>query len=735
MSDNVSLGSASTQNYIAQSGNTEKTATTNAAIIDNEWTDDSISSLFNTQSKDGKTILFNNLPNAPKLPVPDHALAEAATFGEVKLPNKNDSIKSKQGDDSSGKYPSDELLNKTYDAFFEKIIQGKPNEAELRFAHYNNLPGAPKSPEEQQALSEVLLQFNLTSQEFNPVPNKATFMEKANLTYADEFESSLENQKPPLTDEQKAKIKFMHFNPNAAFPGSDDLKEPLEKIEKEAQANAAQKSGISLKPDGTPSVALSINSNMYTAGLNGFYQENVSKLTDKFLASNPLKQDGTQWTAQDKIGLQKALAEKDAAVPDFVAKAAASIKAEALSKLNTDFNLTGVGFVPAPVGTYPPVNPMTFGGIKEAEAILQQGLAVAAGIPQGGPNGPLKAILLDILREISHALTKFKTSLYEGQGVTSEQAQAWSKAKMDINLNQIKENINKAKEASKQQDKIASMGVFGKIFKFIIMLVLFIISAITLNPVGMAVAMMSMIDAVNPELQVFVKVMKAIDNMVAKLMPYLSKEQLKGAQIFAKFMFIQAAGPLMILSCPELLTESHIIRDIAMATGKSKEEAESIEQMSIMIATIVVTVVIAIVGTILTLGMAGLALFPGLAAQVPRLASAAATLGNLGTQFGGKGAQIAQAIATLANDLASLTQSALQIGQSEIKQDLSMLLAKMKAHKVESDADIANIQKLIKKLLATLAADAAAINFVASVQSHVLSGMSQSSSSIANLSA
>ncbi|HRD55389.1 MAG TPA: type III secretion system translocon subunit SctE, partial [Parachlamydiaceae bacterium] len=373
--------------------------------------------------------------------------------------------------------------------------------------------------------------------------------------------------------------------------------------------------------------------------------------------------------------------------------------------------------------------------VHEVEEILNQGLAVANAIPSMGPNGPLRHAMIDILRNISHALSAFKTSLYEGQGATSEQAQAWSKAKMDMNLNQIKENVAKAKEASSKQDKIASMGIFGKIFKFIIMLILLIISACTLNPVGCAVAVMGMIDAVEPEMEVFKKVMQGIEDLVAKLMPYLSLSQLKGVQIFAKFMFILQAGAIMILSCPDLLTSSHIVRDIAMRSGKSKEEAEAAEQSAIMIGTMVATIVVAIVGTIVTLGAGAFAIFPGLASQFPRLGAAAASLANLGSQFGGKAAQIAQATATMINDLVSLTQSGLQIGQGVIKQDLAMLLAKMKARKVESDADIANIQKLIKKLLAMLSADASAINFIASIQSHILSSAGQTSTSIASISA
>ncbi len=733
MSDDVSLGSSiQTPQYSQTLNNAPLTET---KTIDNEWTDDSISSLFVSNTTSGQPIVFNGLPNAPKLPAPVGKLVEAVKqMIDNPIPTTNfQALMS--SDKSSEKYPSQGVLNDAYDQAFEKIIKGMPNEAELRVAHYTSAPLTPRTQEEQQAFDQIVVHFSLSSQEFNPVPNKKDFTEQANLNYDDEFTSLLENQKPPLSAEKVAKMKYLHFNSNAKFAGSDALQEETKSLENQAAVNVSTKLGIPLNADGTSSMSFTRNASMYEAGINGFYQEDLKNNTSEFLDSNPVKPDGSQWTKKDAQMLQKFLQDPSIAVPEFIEKAAASIKAASISQVTSEMHLEGIGFTPAASGKFAPLNPAMQSAVSEMDFIQSQAGSILAAIPPMGPMGPMKATFIDILRQISLALGKFKLSLYEGQGATSEQATQLSKAKLDIALNQIKENVKKAKEAAGKQDKIAKMGIFGQIFKFLIMLILLFVSAITFNPVGMSVAIMGMIDAVDPDYQVFQKVMTGIENLVAKVMPYLSKDQLKGVQIFAKFMFVLMAGPIMMMSCPELVTNSHVIRDIAIRSGKSQEEAANIEQMAVMIATIVVTVVAAIVITIVTMGAGAFAVFPGLATQFPRLAATAAKIAEVGEQMGGKAADMAMSGASLMNDTASMVSSGLQVGQSVIKMDVATLLGKMKAAKELSDADIEVIQKLIKKLLALLSADASAINFVTTIQGHILSSVGETTTGITNTAA
>jgi hypothetical protein len=697
-----------------------------AKVIDDLWSQDSIIPIGSPNTINGQ---YTKLPNSPSIPKPNQAIIDETPFLNEQRPVEAWS-KETFTQSTAKNYPSKEVASSTYDEIFESLIKGLPNENELREAHYLAAPGTPPSSKEEIKAFELLkAQFPNLAKDFNPVPNKANFEEKASLSYDDEFAALLETQDPPLTEAAKAKLKSLHYRPDIKFKGSDDpeLQKQFQAVEGQAKAVTVEKFGLSA--DG-----LNPSTKSYDAMLNGFYQENLSKGVQAYLNG-----EGANLSAEDQKMLEKFVNDPSLSVSQKVAEAAAAIKSQAIAQVVAQMNLEAIGFTPAVLGTFPPISPMMRGMAAQMEAIYTHGFTVVAGIPADGGNGPLKAVLQDVLKRISLALSQFKEAMYAGQGATSEQAQANSKAKLDIALNQIKENVKSAKEAAGKADKIASMGIFGQIFKFLIMLVLLIVSVITFNPVGMAVAIMGMIDAVAPQIQVFKKVMNAIGSLVKTVMPYLPDDKLLVFQDIAKFAFIMASGPIAIMvALPDLLTASGILKDIAMAQGKSKEEAEKIEQMAIMIITLTVTVIVTIATIIFTLGAAAPGVISGLVAKASQTAAQVAK--EVGRSIGKlmdnvpNWANKAMTGAMIANDVAGFTQGALQVGQSVVKMDMIKILSKMKVNQALADADIEMLLKLVKKLLAVLNGDAEAITFISNIQSNVLSAASQASSKINSVS-
>jgi hypothetical protein len=698
-------------------------------VIDDLWSQDSIVPLSGPNGINGQ---YTKLPNSPTIPKPNQQLIEETPFLNEQRPVE--AWSSEKFPSTADKYPSDDVANSTYDDIFESLIKGLPDADKLREAHYLAKPGTPPTTKEEIKAFELLkAQFPTLGAEFSPSPNKANFEEKANLSYDDEFTAQLETQDPPLSEAAKAKLKSLHYRPDIKFKGSDDpqLQKQFQSIEGKAKAATTEKFG--LPPDG-----LKPSTNSYDSMLNGFYQESLANGVEEFL-----KGAGSKMSPEDQKMLEKFVNDPTLSVSQAVADAAAIIKAQAIAQVVSLMNLEGIGFQPAALGTFMPLNPMLKGIASQMSEIHKQGMKVVESMggagEAGGANGPLKTILQDVLRRISLALSKFKEAMYASQGVTSEQAQANSKAKLDIALNEIKANVKQAKEAAGKADKLASMGVFGKIFKFIIMLILLIVSALTFNPVGMMVAVMGMMDVVAPEMQVFKKVMEGIGQMVKVLMPYLPPEKLTAFQDIAKFMFILASGPIAIMvALPDLLTASSIIKHIAMATGKSAEEAESIEQMAIMIMGLTITIIVTIATIILTLGAAAPGMISGLVAKASQ--TAAEVIKEVGRSIAKlmenipNWANKAMTGAMIANDVAGFVQGGLQVGQAIVKNDMIRLLEKMKVRKIESDAQIEMLLKLVKKLLAILNGDAAAITFISNIQSHVLSSASQAASKITGVS-
>lgn len=691
--------------------------TTTAKVVDNVWTDDSISKLFSTD-KPGSS--YNQYAGFPSIPKPDNQLANSF---DIRTQLKDFATRDQPPLDLTVKNPNETTLNKAYDGFFEKTIAGKPNADELRFAHYNAAPGTPPTtPEELEAFKLLVSQFpEMQLDGFVPKPDKEFFKNEANLANGDEFSNLLDNQIPPLTADQKAILKFKHFHPDAKFKGSDNPKllAELKSLEGQAAAITAKNFGIPVNADGTLSMPLEADPSMYDAALNGYFDEYAAQATTAYVKDNSMSES-------DAKQLSDYVKDPTTAVSTEIKTAGDLIRSQAIAKVISENHLEAVGFVPAAPGTFAAIPPLAKGMIKEMEETFNVGTALVSKMQ----DGPQKTILLDILKQISSALSNFKSVLYGSQGATTAQAANYSKAKLELALEQIKKNV----EAMHQQAKGPDCGdIVGRIFKFLIGLILLSMAA-GMGPAGgplMAVAVMMMVDACAPKLQVFQKVMNGIAMLVAKCMPYLQGDALKAFQDIAKMMFMLMAGPFALITAgPDLMTASGIIADIAMATGKSKEDAEAAQQMAMMIIGAVVTAVVMVVTLVVTLGTA----FPALIPEF--LGAAAEAMVEIGAQLASsipKMAAIAMDVADLAMAGFTIVDSSFKINNAVIKKNLALLMGKLKAEQALTDAEIQMMVKMIKKLLASLEGSSEAISFVAGVQSHILSNESQAISGLTSV--
>jgi len=414
--------------------------------------------------------VFTSLPNNPSLVHPnddivDYTLSESpptfsmstsTTTGEKALP------------------PTPETINQAFDQAFEALIKGKPNENELLIAHYTSPPGTPMTAEETQAYAQVVANFGINAEDYTPKAVVADFMEQLSNAFDDEFLSLLQNQKPPLSKATQAKLQQMHFNPGAKFAGSDDqaLQSQFKSIEKQATANIANLLSIPLNADGTSTVPMKSNNQAFAAVQNGYYQKFLESGATKFLSSP----EAASLSASDKKNFKAFLADPTLPMSDAGKAASVTIINKAIADVVKSQNLEGIGFIPAPAGTFRPIDPLTANYIKVMNDVLTE----VASYVESMPESPTKVQYMNILAAISQALQNFERTIYASQGMTSERAQKASAAKLDMALNQIKANGEKAKEAQDKAAKMEKLGSLGAIIMIIITVIMAIVAALTI---------------------------------------------------------------------------------------------------------------------------------------------------------------------------------------------------------------------------------------------------------------
>lgn len=579
---------------------------------------------------------------------------------------------------------SDEEIGRAFDRAFEAIIQGKPNEASLRYAHYTREAGAPLTAEEQQALEQISAEFGVpTDGSYIPQTDKKGFIDSMNMKYDEAFQVALSQS--PLSEGDKALVKHLYFNPSAQVPGN--IKDALASLNAQVKNQFQQTSGLPDSWSFTPA------SSMYNAGMSGFFSEYLRREVNAHVARNPLSPSGGPWTAEEKAALTNNIEIRQAAAAAVMAR----------------YNLTGIEWQPAPSGTFPEVDNTTMSTIADAEDIF----ASAQALVDQMPPGPSKTSYLNILAQLSSALSALKTALYEGQGATSEQMRLNSQAKLDMALASIKKQLEGSDEIQKKQEKTRGMNIFTQIINAIMAVFMLLASVATMNPVGVALATMMFIDTVAPQTKCIEKMFKTIEKVVTAMLPGISPQGLRFFQMAAKIAVIAAmlpaSGVVAIQAGPSLLEKAGLMKDMIKMCGGTDQQAEMGNMIFNIVVGAVVTIVMVVVGIVFTAGVGAGGAIANMVAKVTEASMQGAKAGLRALQIA---AEVAQSAITIATSCCALATAL-------IMRDIALIKANLKADKVTSDAEIENLIKLINKLIQSLMGGSEFITMLTQAQSQL----------------
>ena len=118
----------------------------------------------------------------------------------------------------------------------------------------------------------------------------------------------------------------------------------------------------------------------------------------------------------------------------------------------------------------------------------------AGDIAAGMPEGPEKNTFINYLMLISKALSGLQESLYAMQATQSTASKTQNRAKLDMQLNDIAAQQKGADKIKEATSKMANLGPLGKIFEWIIKIILLVISAF-LGPIALIVAAAYFVDS------------------------------------------------------------------------------------------------------------------------------------------------------------------------------------------------------------------------------------------------
>lgn len=566
----------------------------------------------------------------------------------------------------------DSEVGTRWDAQFEAVIRDNPDRDKLRYEHYNRAPGAPLTAEEKTALQRIQHEFGVPDT-YIPTANPKLFNEQINLNYAGSFTALLKDQTPPLSESDQAKLEYMLYHPDAEV--SADLKAKFASLNAQAQANV---SGL---PAGAKFNFVA-NSKVYDAGLNGFFNEYQDKALADFLSKNQT----APWTEDNAKLLKQFLAGTTSDAPDFVKAAAASIKQSAIDQVIGQFHLEGIAWSPAVPGTFV-LNSLQQSIISTLDEVFN----TAQGVVNGLPDSPYKTAMLNILMRISMAMTELKQAIYESMGTDSAKTRELSRAKLDIALSSIKEQLDGSKEVTDKKKKAGDLGngvnIINAIFSFLTILV-----SIAAGPLAMALAIMNFIDQVDPKANLIGGMIEGVGNAVGDVLKAMgaNPQTVAAFQDIAKVVFvmfvIMAGGIANAISLgPQMMEMTNVIKDISKACGASEEEADKANKYFWVAVGIAATIAMIVAGTVLTMG----------AGTGPLIL---ASLGRF-TQIAMKVAAIVQITLEF---VLQVTMAGMSIARSKIEADISTLQGRLEESKIMSDAEIQEIMKLIKKLLAII---------------------------------
>lgn len=344
-------------------------------------------------------------------------------------------------------------LTKAFDAEFEAQLENYTDnpelQAQLRFAHYNPGSGgsdiqAQLQQLQQAALSQLNSEGWAVPQNFTPSTDTAGYYFKMESAADDMLEAMLDNYVNPdgtvLTESQKNQIRNMYYG---VTPQSGVLGDIAAGMEATIAAELATAFGL---PDGFPLP----KGAGHSLSVNGAFQQKFMELLNSL-------------SPEQKAEVMKAINDPmNSSISQETKELLNKLFNDAATAVRQQFGLPD-DWTPSTsairgVANMLPTNQSALAAVSD----LESEVALAITYVEQWPNSPTKAMLLNVLKVVSEAISNLKQQLAIIMQKDAELSTKLGQAQLDTALTKVDENLKKIQEI---QDKQAKMEALGPLFK------------------------------------------------------------------------------------------------------------------------------------------------------------------------------------------------------------------------------------------------------------------------------
>lgn len=524
----------------------------------------------------------------PSLPAPTTSLEikDLANLFKVdvnKYASTNQSSEEKQLSDSEQKIVYEDSFHDALTAYAQENNLSQDDVAALRFAFYN--PGASSSNSKLSngnSLGEVLqnlvnnaqtesLQKGVSTSAFATVDGSAY-----NLNISDSYNIAFEKllNQANLTPDQKAAIRFAHYNPGS--PGTSDAKvlALLKNLENGAMAQTSKEYGLpkNWKP--------TLNSQIYNGTLQANFEVNLQ------VAFNSV----TEGLSDEDISAIKNAIQNmdDPSTPPSIKQKAQKIINQATTQTKSQNTLPS-SWQPDPgqlKGVFESISSnivtQAFVQVNEMTNSLSNEIILLT------PESVEKAMTMDMLQAISQAIIAAQNSIYDLQRSQSEVAKDENTARlgmMDQKIRERQEEMDKVHKQSKKQHKMS------KVMKTLkpIMKASTIIMTLVSGPVGLAVYLLD--DKYHFISKGLDEITKGVCEVIDKMIPSNGSKSLERFKYGLKsvmevtvlatmlltggFTLFVMIGPMeMQAIVQQMITDTDIIKNFCLMCGVPKDDIQ-----------------------------------------------------------------------------------------------------------------------------------------------------------------
>lgn len=558
--------------------------------------------------------------------------------------------------------------------------------AQIKFAQYNpsiaHASGEIKEILEglnKTALGAIQEQFQSPSN-WSPEVNNKAFNFSLGYTFSSNVEEAIDQQSGLTETEMKA-MKFLLFHPDSEVVGKSKLQKILSGLE---GAALGEMEGLPSGFKPTPSAW------RMDTRLNG----DVNYTFNQILAKQNL--------SADQLAKVKAAIIDEKSADPATQKLIENIRGQAIAEVRAANGLPSNWQPLSKTVTMSTATMMTNNVLKGADEYVGALRAQINAMPEGSD----KTTYTNFLRIVSQAISKLKDSVFEMQGYDAKLAQTVSKEEMETQLGKLKEQADKMAEIKEKQKKMKALdklGVFGKILKYLFMIIFAVLMAAVVGPLAFILLAAAIAVTIGDDVYAASHggkgFMAEMFQKISKAMPNTPLGKMLSA--FVQFIVVAAIGaatlnlPLMI---DMLYEKSSINEDFCKACGLNEQQAGYFKmafQMFAMVLEMIIT-------TVLTGGAAAPAMVGKLMGSVAKAAGDVASLfAKLSQSLIQSSSKMAKYIGDLLEKLAEAMKTfmkTLQAQASIISKFNSPIAAQAKAAEKAAKQVVESIKKVMNAM-------------------------------------